>query len=187
MSPPHQHRSRGPLAATGALSEHIATAHTVTELRDACFLSAVCNIVFQPGLYCPCNWPRSCMIFSPTKPCFHNPRACVFACGGGCPYSCLPGRVRWQHRCATLHGTSMSIAVCEEGEGLAQGLGGWLCWPVAASFGLSPFDLLLRPAGIRTAAGIRTTVGIRPAAGIPLPLEGNPECNFCPWRPPLMA
>ena len=27
--------------------------------------------------------------------------------------------------------------------GLAQGLGGWLCWPVAAPIGLSPLNLLL--------------------------------------------
>ena len=30
-----------------------------------------------------------------------------------------------------------------EGGGLAQGLGGWLCWPVAAPIGLSPLNLLL--------------------------------------------
>ena len=29
--------------------------------------------------------------------------------------------------------------------------------------------------------------GICTTAGIPLPLGGNPECNFCPWRPPLTA
>ena len=29
------------------------------------------------------------------------------------------------------------------GGGLAQGLGGWLCWPVTAPIGLSPLNLLL--------------------------------------------
>ena len=28
------------------------------------------------------------------------------------------------------------------GGGVAQGLGGWLCWPVAAPIGLSPLNLL---------------------------------------------
>ena len=31
----------------------------------------------------------------------------------------------------------------EGGGGLAQGLGGWLCWPVAAPIGLLPLNLLL--------------------------------------------
>ena len=29
------------------------------------------------------------------------------------------------------------------GGGVAQGFGGWLCWPVAAPIGLSPLNLLL--------------------------------------------
>ena len=33
------------------------------------------------------------------------------------------------------------------GGGLAQGLGGWLCWPVAAPIGLSPLNLLLTGGG----------------------------------------
>ena len=36
---------------------------------------------------------------------------------------------------------------------MAQGLGGWLCSPVAAPIGLSPLNLLLCQAGIRTGGG----------------------------------
>ena len=35
----------------------------------------------------------------------------------------------------------ISVTV-QRGGGLAQGLGGWLCWPVAAPIGLSPLNLL---------------------------------------------
>ena len=45
-------------------------------------------------------------------------------------------------RCIQMH-TPSPCWVCLWREGGGQGLGGWLCWPVAAPIGLSPLNLLL--------------------------------------------
>ena len=46
-------------------------------------------------------------------------------------------------RCRCVRGGLGSQPPGGEGGGLAQGLGGWLCQPVAAPIGLSPLNLLL--------------------------------------------
>ena len=83
-----------------------------------------------------------------------------------------------KHMSRPDRGFSKILACLDGGGGSAQGPSGWLCWPVAAPIGLSPplsfcYDkqasVLLRASALPRAS---TCLG------------GNPECNFCPWRPP---